>query len=99
MPADTERGYQKILDKRDVARWYLSTLPHLTKEAFCAIGCAVACGMTVYGYFNNMDLDFAAYATLIGTLVVNELVTLWWRIGRFRRLLSIDRRPAASPAR
>jgi hypothetical protein len=95
-PSEEERGYQTIMDKRQVARWYLSDLPTRIKEGFCAIGCAIACGMTVYGYFNNTNFDFAAYAILIGTLAVNELVTLWWRIDRFRRLLLIDRSSAVS---
>jgi hypothetical protein len=86
------------LDKRKVARWYLSDLPTRAKEGLCAIGCAAACGMTVYGYFGDANFDFAAYVTLIGTLALNELVTLWWRIDRFRRLLAIDRRRSVSAA-
>jgi hypothetical protein len=90
-PSERERGYQTIMDKRKVARWYLSDLPSRTKEGLCAIGCAAACGMTVYGYFRNANFDVAAYVTLITTLALNELVTLCWRIDRFRRLLTIDR--------
>jgi hypothetical protein len=92
MPSENERDYQKIMDKRVVARWYLSDLPTRTKEALCVIGCAAALGITVYGYYENANFDFAAYVTLISTLTLNELVTLRWRIQRFRRLLAIDRR-------
>ncbi|MGB0085321.1 MAG: hypothetical protein WBP94_08125 [Rhodomicrobiaceae bacterium] len=91
-PSKNESGYQTIMDKRKVARWYLSELPTRTKEALCAIGCATACGIAAYGYFSNINLDIASYFTLIGTLALNELVTLWWRIKRFRLLLAIDRR-------
>jgi hypothetical protein len=92
MPSENDRDYQKILDKRIVARWYLSDLPTRTKEALCVIGCAAALGITVYGHYENANFDFAAYVTLISTLTLNELVTLRWRIQRFRRLLAIDRR-------
>ena len=46
--------------------------------------------MSWYGYFRNANFDVAAYGTLIITLALNELITLWWRIDRFRRLLAID---------
>lgn len=95
-PSEHERAYQTIVDKRKVARWYLSDLPNRTKEGLCAIGCIAACGMTVYGYFRNANFDIAAYVTLIGALALNELVTLWWRIDRFRRLLAIDRHRSVS---
>lgn len=95
-PSENERGYQAILDKRKVARWYLSDLPTRAKEGLSAVGCVAALGMTVYGYFGNVNLDFAAYIALIGTLALNELVTLWWRIERFRRLLAIDRSRSVS---
>jgi hypothetical protein len=92
MPSKDERGYQAILDRRQVARWYLSELPTRTKEGLCATGCAVSCGIAIYGFFSGAKVDFIAYAILIGTLALNELVTLGWRIVRFRRLLAIDAR-------
>jgi hypothetical protein len=91
-PLEGESGYQTIMDKRKIARWYLANLPTRTKEGLCAIGCAAACFMSVYGYFSSANIDYVAYVTLIGTLALNELITLWWRIFRFRRLLAIDRR-------
>ena len=91
-PSKDEKGYQRIIDKREVARWYLSDLPTGTKEGFCVIGCAAACGITAYGYFHNTNFDSAAYVILIATLAFNELITVWWRIIRFARLLAIDRR-------
>jgi len=95
-PSENERGYQTILDKRKVVRWYLSDLPTRAKEGLCVVGCAAALGITVHGYFGNANFDFVAYVTLIGTLALNELVTLWWRIKRFWRLLAIDRRRSVS---
>jgi hypothetical protein len=61
-PSVNERGYQTILDKRKVARWYLSDLPSRANQGLCVTGCAAACGMTVYGYFGNVNFDSAAYA-------------------------------------
>ena len=92
LPSEGEKNYQSIMEKRKVARWYLSDLPTREKEGLHAIGCFAAWCMTMYGYyFSDTNFDFAAYTTLIFTLAFNELVTLWWRIGRFRRLLAIDR--------
>jgi hypothetical protein len=85
VPLPTERNYQNILDRRAVVRWYLFGLPHLWKEAACIVGCAIACGISIYGYFDNADLDFSAYAILIGTLILNEIITIWWRIDRYLR--------------
>ena len=91
-PSENERGYQTILAKREIARWYLSDLPTRAKEGLGAAGCAAACVISAYGYFRNANFDFVAYLLLIGTLALNELVTLWWRIDRFQRLLAIDKR-------
>jgi hypothetical protein len=75
----------------------LSALPTREKEGLHAIGCFAAWCMTIYGYyFADANFDFAAYITLIVTLALNELVTLWWRVGRFRRLLAIDSRRSVS---
>jgi hypothetical protein len=85
--APDERGYKAIQDKRSDVGWFLFELPHLWKEAGRVAGCAVAFGVATYGYVNNTDrLNVFAYSILIGTLVLNEIVTVWWRIIRDRRL-------------
>jgi hypothetical protein len=95
-PFENERGYQTIVEKRKVARWYLSDLPNRTKEGLCVMGCAAAFGLAVYGYVAHVDLDAAAYTVLIVTLALNELINLVWRIKRFHLLLAIDQRFAVS---
>jgi hypothetical protein len=91
LPSENEWGYRTIMEKREVARWYLAELPTRTKEGLCTLGCAMSCAIAAYGYFSNVDVSFTAYVILIVTLALNELITLWWRIDRFLRLLAIDR--------
>jgi hypothetical protein len=100
MPDSGSPGYSKIMARRNVARWYLDEREHPTyltpttiKEVCCALGCAAAFLVAAYGYLTNKQLDVEAYLILITTLVVNEIITVWWRIERFRRLLAIDRAP------
>jgi hypothetical protein len=95
-PIPTEKGYQAILDRRVIARWYLDELPHLRKEAGVIIGCAAAFGISVYGHLNSTDLNFAAYTVLITTQVINEIITLKWRFARFLRLRAL-RYPNRNP--
>lgn len=81
------RVYEAIQHRRIVISWFLFELPHLLKEALRAAGCAIAFGVAAYGYFNNIErLNYFAYIILIGTLILNEIVTLRWRIDRDRRL-------------
>ncbi|WP_423874809.1 hypothetical protein [Bradyrhizobium sp.] len=54
---------------------------------------AVAFGFAAFGWFRKENFDFEAYSVLVATQVVNEVITVWWRIERFRRLLKIDRTP------
>lgn len=89
-PSPTESGYQTILNRRAVVLPYLLDLPHLSKEIACSVGCATAWLVTSYGYVKNIDLDTTAYVILMATLVLNEIVTLYWRIVRFCRLTDID---------
>jgi hypothetical protein len=88
-PSPKKKDYRAILARRDVARWYLFALPHLCKELLCLVGCATAFGLAIYGYLNGSDLSLPAYATLIGTQVLNEIITMWWRVGRYFRLKAI----------
>jgi hypothetical protein len=90
-PHPGEGNYETIFRRRDVARWYLFALPHLSKELACIEGCAAAFGIALYGYVNDTDLNLPAYAVLIGTQVLNEAITIWWRIDRFLRLNAIKK--------
>jgi hypothetical protein len=85
-PSPEEADYSAIMHRRNVARWYLFALPHLTKELLCIYGCATAFGFAIYGYANGIDMSLPAYVMLIGTQVLNEIITMWWRIDRFMRL-------------
>lgn len=98
-PAVNEAGYQVIMERRKIARWYLSELPTSVKEWLTAVGCAAACVTAALGYVSGSGLDVAAYEILIVATLLNELITLWWRIKRFRLLLAVDRcRPVHAPA-
>jgi hypothetical protein len=89
-PLESDRDYQTIVRRRYVAKWYLDGLPHLKKEMLVIAGCAIAFGLSAYGYAHNLNLDFAAYAVLIATQVLNEVVTVWWRVDRFLRLKPLE---------
>ena len=90
-PSRKAPDYEAIVARRGVARWYLFELPHLCKELGCIIGCATAAGVAIYGYFNGTDLNGPAYVTLIGTQIINEIITMWWRIDRYIQLKAIDK--------
>lgn len=97
-PLETEADYDKIHARRRVAEWYLFSLRHLRKEAANVAGCAIAFGLAAYGYVVGRDYSAVSYIILIVVLVLNEAVTLWWRIDRFRRLLAVDDRMKAVAA-
>jgi hypothetical protein len=86
-PVPNERSYKAIQERRTTVTWFLFDLPHLPKEAACAAGCAVALAVAIYGYVKSSEqADVLAYMALMGTLVLNEIVTWWWRIRRDQRL-------------
>jgi hypothetical protein len=85
-PRVDEPGYVAILSRREIVRWYLFSLPHLWKEVGCVAGCATAFGIATYGSLKGTDLSVPAYATLIGTQITNEIITMRWRFGRYRRM-------------
>jgi len=86
-PSPDERGYAVINERRAVFTSFLFNLPHLRKEGWRAAGCAVALSVAVYAYLRELErISSLAYIVLIGTLVLNEVITWWWRIDRDRRL-------------
>jgi hypothetical protein len=83
----SEAGYKIIRKKRRVIRWFLFKLPHLWKEAGRTAGCVVALCIASFGHrSHNERLNTLAYEILVATLTVNEIITLWWRILRDRKL-------------
>lgn len=92
MPEPGEIGSDAIMRRRDIAIWYIK-LHHLPKEAGCALGCFLSCSIATYGYFYHKDFDAASYIILIITLVINEIITVWWR---FKRYLWLSQPPSSS---
>jgi hypothetical protein len=99
MPDTSTSSGRKIIERRKIARWYLEEVGPghsrfftwtSAKEAFSVVGSAIPFGLALFGYFTKQSFDFAAYSILISTQVINEIITMWWRIGRFRHLLKID---------
>jgi hypothetical protein len=90
---ESDYDYDAMLKRRKIAAWYLFALPHLGKELACIYGCAAAFGLALYGYLNAIDLSIAAYATLIGSQILNEVITMWWRFARFLRLRAVGDNP------
>jgi hypothetical protein len=99
MPDIKTPGGAKIMERRKVACWYLEEERFrrcrfctwtVAKEAFSVFGSAVAFMLAIFGWLSARNFDFAAYSILIFTQVVNEVITMWWRIDRFLRLLKID---------
>ena len=90
-PRPDEKDYSFILARREVACHFLFDRPHLAKETARVAGCAVAFALSLYGYANNTgQFDALAYIALIMTLVINEWVTVTWRVKMFFEIKRID---------
>jgi hypothetical protein len=99
-PRPGDKDYDLILERREVADKFLFKKPHLWKEAGRAVGCGLAFAVSLSGYLRNTtSLDFAAYIILIGTLVLNEVITLRWRYRMFSEMRDIDRKAAERRAK
>jgi hypothetical protein len=86
-PCETESNYGSIMASRSVISWFLFQLPHLRKEAARIAGCAVALGVAICAHLNHSSSwNRSAYVILIGTLVLNEIITVRWRWNRHKRL-------------
>lgn len=84
------KGYAAIMAKRDVASWFLFELDHLMKETARAAGCAIASVLAIVGYFLELRAYTVwAYIALIATLVLNEMLTGWWRYQRETKLSEV----------
>jgi hypothetical protein len=90
-PHRRESEYKRIMARRAVVEWFLFSLPHLSKELWVIYGSATAFGVALYGHYVGLDLNLPAYAILIGVHVINEVITVWWRIDRYVRLNAINR--------
>ena len=100
LPDVSTSSGRKIEKRREVARRYLEDIKprqsrFLTwtsaKEVFSIVGSAVAFVFAALGWLTKKNFDFEAYGILLATQVVNEVITIWWRVERFRQLLKIDR--------
>jgi hypothetical protein len=86
-----EPDFDRIVERRKVASWYLYELPHLRKEAVRIAGCAIALTVAIFGYVQGSDHFYcAAYIILVVILVGNEILTFSWRYKRERRLRAIQ---------
>lgn len=89
-PQENDPAYKSIMEYRYLINWYLYQLPHLWKEKIRIAGCAVSFLVAIYGYFNHSKwLNNSAYLILIGTLILNEIVTNKWRWNRHNRLKKV----------
>lgn len=90
-PLTSDKDYEVIKERRAVARDYLFKLPNLWKEAGRVAGCGIAFGVAIVGYLKSTDWPITlAYVLLIGTLILNEIITVRWRLDRDNRLEAID---------
>jgi len=86
-PNSEEIDYSAIQSKREIITRFLFELPHKQKEAGFAAGCVIALIVAVLGYLANSDqLTALAFYILTGTLALNEIITLCWRMVRDYRL-------------
>jgi hypothetical protein len=91
-PTPQDKDCAIIMERRTVADRFLKK-PHLLKETARAIGCALAFTLALYGYLNETtEFNVAAYIVLIATLVINEIITMDWRIRMFFEMKAIDDR-------
>jgi hypothetical protein len=92
-PKPGEKDYAAILERREVARDFLFSKPHLRKETLRAAGCGLALAIALYGYATETDqFDYIAYLVLIVTLISNEFITVRWRVRMFLDMKAIDDR-------
>jgi len=87
---EADYSFDEMVARRNIAQWYLFSLPHLGKELAGIYGCATAFAVSLYGHLSGVNLDNASYSILIGILVLNEIITVWWRIDRYLRLKRSD---------
>jgi hypothetical protein len=91
-PVPEDKDYRLILERRKVADEFLFVKPHLWKEGARIVGCGLALAAAVAGYIHqSSEMNLAAYAILIVTLVLNEIVTMRWRYGMFHKMRAIER--------
>jgi hypothetical protein len=92
-PEPDDPECKSIVAKRKIAEWYLFALPHLCKELGVLFGSAAAFCIALYGFIEGRNLNMAAYFTLFATHVLNEFITVWWRIDRYVRLKAVKKEP------
>jgi hypothetical protein len=92
-PAPGDKDYEAINRRRSEAWRYVFGLPHLWKETGRALGCGTSAALAITGHFQgDRRLTAAAYIVLIATLMLNEIITVRWRLERRARLNDINKR-------
>jgi hypothetical protein len=94
MPEPDEKDYDIVRARRKVAKVFLFEQPHLWKETARIVGCLLAFGIAVSGTFS----DTTAYVVLLTTLVLNELLSLHWRMAMFFQMRDIDLKASKGPS-
>jgi hypothetical protein len=90
-PRASDKDYKIIEERRAVAREFLFNKPHLWKESGRVAGCAAAFAVSIVGYMSGSHrLIFAAYIILIATLIINEIITIRWRVTMYWDLKAVD---------
>jgi hypothetical protein len=90
MPEPEDKDYEIVRARRKVAKVFLYKQPHLWKETAKIAGCLLAFIIGMSGVFS----DTTAYIVLLTTLVLNEVLTLRWRMAMFFQMREIDLRAA-----
>lgn len=91
-PDPGERGADVIAARRRVVSWYLFDLPHLRKEVLRTLGFMISFSLALIAWHTQSQVaSNGAYLALLAVLIVNELVTLRWRVKRDADLRSAER--------
>jgi hypothetical protein len=96
-PQPEEEDYAVILARRKEVCDFLFGRPHLTKEVLRTLGCACSFLMAGAAYlYQEPRLETGAYIVLIATLLINEVITVRWRLVRDSRLREVDEKAGKS---
>ena len=88
-PSDSDR--KRIEERRRIVSDYLSKLPHMWKEGGRAAGCGIAFAVAMYVHAKSpAGRAPIAYIVLIGTLLLNEVITVRWRLDRDSQLERVE---------
>lgn len=96
-PRPEEEDYFVVLARRKEVCDFLFVRPHLMKEILRTAGCATSFLIAGAAYlYQEPRLETCAYLVLIATLLINEVITVRWRLVRDSRLRDVDERAGKS---